>query len=304
MSNGTVKFFNAAKGFGFITPDDGGKDVFVPATSITASGIAKLKAGQRVAFDSEPDAKGPKAVNLKLLAEPVRDIPRETKEPRAQAKPAISLYCDSDSDDAQDVLAALRDLGHEPHLVDVITAPPSREELKTLSLLMREADQSLVRRYDRLFLELQLDDRFISENEFWTGIFEHPTLINGPVLANANKARLCRTPQDVKAFLGADAAAGKPKGLSPRIAAMMTGGVVPPPEPKEHIAPAISQKPAPAFLPKQGQPKAKIEPRKTPKLAADMAPPKTAAAKTAVKKAAAKPVKKAAPAKKTVKKKK
>ncbi|HKQ43875.1 MAG TPA: ArsC/Spx/MgsR family protein [Rhizomicrobium sp.] len=169
---------------------------------------------------------------------------------------------------------------------------------------MREADQSLVRRYDRLFLELQLDDRFISENEFWTGIFEHPTLINGPVLANANKARLCRTPQDVKAFLGADAAAGKPKGLSPRIAAMMTGGVVPPPEPKEHIAPAISQKPAPAFLPKQGQPKAKIEPRKTPKLAADMAPPKTAAAKTAVKKAAAKPVKKAAPAKKTVKKKK
>ncbi|HKY18766.1 MAG TPA: ArsC/Spx/MgsR family protein [Rhizomicrobium sp.] len=186
-------------------------------------------------------------------------------------------------------------MGHEPHLVDVITAPPSREELKTLSLLMREADQSLVRRYDRLFLELQLDDRFISENEFWTGIFEHPTLINGPVLASANKARLCRTPQDVKAFLGADAAAGKPKGLSPRIAAMMTGGVVPPPTPKEHIAPAISQKPAPAVLAKQGEPKAKIETRKTAK---------PAAAKPALKKAAAKPVKKAAPAKKPVKMKK
>jgi putative lipoic acid-binding regulatory protein/cold shock CspA family protein len=58
---GSVKFFNAAKGFGFIAPEDGGKDVFVPAASITASGLARLKAGQRVSFDLEPDAKGPKA---------------------------------------------------------------------------------------------------------------------------------------------------------------------------------------------------------------------------------------------------
>ena len=59
--------------------------------------------------------------------------------------------------------------------------PPARDELKRLSFLLREADQSLVRRYDRLFLELQLDDRFIAENEFWTAIVEHPLLINGPV---------------------------------------------------------------------------------------------------------------------------
>src|SRR6187401_2391154 len=71
MSNssvtGSVKFFNAAKGFGFIAPEDGGKDVFVPAASIAASGLSRLKAGQRVSFDLEPDAKGPKAVKLTVL---------------------------------------------------------------------------------------------------------------------------------------------------------------------------------------------------------------------------------------------
>src|SRR6185369_3317947 len=71
MSNssvtGSVKFFNAAKGFGFIAPADGGKDVFVPAASIAASGLSRLKAGQLVSFDLEPDTKGPKAVKLTVL---------------------------------------------------------------------------------------------------------------------------------------------------------------------------------------------------------------------------------------------
>jgi len=69
MATGIVKFFNAAKGFGFITPDDGGKDVFVPAASIASSGLSRLKPGQRVTFESQPDGKGPKAVDLKLGCE-------------------------------------------------------------------------------------------------------------------------------------------------------------------------------------------------------------------------------------------
>src|ERR1041384_3334862 len=77
MIKGTVKFFNNAKGFGFITPDDGGKDVFVPAATITQSGTPRLKAGQRVSFETEPDPKGPKAVRLALLDEPAREIVRE-----------------------------------------------------------------------------------------------------------------------------------------------------------------------------------------------------------------------------------
>ena len=64
MTIGTVKFFNASKGFGFIAPEDGGKDVFVHATAVEMSGMRVLSEGQRVSFDTQPDAKGSKAVNL------------------------------------------------------------------------------------------------------------------------------------------------------------------------------------------------------------------------------------------------
>ena len=62
---GVVKFFNTAKGFGFITPESGGKDVFVHATAVESAGMRSLNEGQRVSFDVQPDARGSKAVNLK-----------------------------------------------------------------------------------------------------------------------------------------------------------------------------------------------------------------------------------------------
>jgi CspA family cold shock protein len=63
---GTVKFFNAQKGYGFIKPDDGGRDIFVHITAVERSGLSNLNEGQRIEFDVEPDkkGKGPKAVNL------------------------------------------------------------------------------------------------------------------------------------------------------------------------------------------------------------------------------------------------
>ena len=67
MTIGTVKFFNTAKGFGFISPDDGGKDVFVHATAVEQAGLRSLNEGQKVSFDSQPDARGSKAVNLKAV---------------------------------------------------------------------------------------------------------------------------------------------------------------------------------------------------------------------------------------------
>lgn len=65
---GTVKFFNTSKGFGFITPDGGAKDVFVHISSVERSGLSGLTDGQRVNFDTEPDrrGKGDRAVNLEL----------------------------------------------------------------------------------------------------------------------------------------------------------------------------------------------------------------------------------------------
>ena len=62
---GTVKFFNTQKGFGFIAPDGAGKDVFVPVTAVEAAGMRSLAEGQRVTFDTQTDAKGARAVNLK-----------------------------------------------------------------------------------------------------------------------------------------------------------------------------------------------------------------------------------------------
>ena len=63
---GTVKFFNQSKGFGFVTPDDGGKDVFVHITAVERSNVGSLAENMRVSFETEPDkrGKGPKAVNL------------------------------------------------------------------------------------------------------------------------------------------------------------------------------------------------------------------------------------------------
>jgi CspA family cold shock protein len=63
---GTVKFFNAERGYGFIKPDDGGRDVFVHITAVERAGLKSLNEGQRISFDVEPDkkGKGPKAVDL------------------------------------------------------------------------------------------------------------------------------------------------------------------------------------------------------------------------------------------------
>jgi CspA family cold shock protein len=63
---GTVKFFNGERGYGFIKPDDGGRDVFVHITAVERAGLKTLMEGQRISFDVEPDkkGKGPKAVNL------------------------------------------------------------------------------------------------------------------------------------------------------------------------------------------------------------------------------------------------
>ena len=68
--SGTVKFYNAQKGYGFIKPDDGGKDVFVHVTAVEQSGIPVLDEGMRISFETEPDkrGKGPKAVNLEASA--------------------------------------------------------------------------------------------------------------------------------------------------------------------------------------------------------------------------------------------
>ena len=67
MATGVVKWFSDEKGFGFITPDEGSKDLFVHHTSIQADGYRSLAEGSRVEYESEQGDKGPKAVNVRAI---------------------------------------------------------------------------------------------------------------------------------------------------------------------------------------------------------------------------------------------
>ena len=68
-SQGIVKFFNGEKGYGFIKPDDGSRDIFVHVTAVEQAGLTGLNEGQKVAYEVEPDkkGKGPKAINIQVI---------------------------------------------------------------------------------------------------------------------------------------------------------------------------------------------------------------------------------------------
>jgi arsenate reductase len=192
-------------------------------------------------------------------------------------------------------LAALRAAGHEPLVIDYIATPPTRDELKNLSLLLRESDQSLVKKYDSLFFELRLDDRFISENEFWGAIFEHPSLINGPIVATPTKASVCRSEDAVRYFLAMISSNGnplppKPKSLSERALRLVAGDITTPPdaeaaaEKTKEISPAKVAKQAKAVAKEKPKPATKAKEKTVVKAKAKTSGPAKKAVKKIVKK--------------------
>ncbi len=299
MANGTIKFFNANKGFGFVTPDGGGADIFLPAAALTASGIAKIQPGQRVAFEQGPDKKGPKVIKLELVGEPIAKA--------APASPAqrVVVYCDASSEAVADVLQVVHDGGVQVQLIDYTVTTPTPDQLRHLSHLLSGSGTSLVRRHDPLFSALLLDDRFISDQELWTAVAEHPTLINGPVLVLGGKARVCKTRDDAKAFLtnGGEVVATKPKALSPRMAALIRGeapAATARPQPVEvavQAAPIEAREEKSETVTKQKplllKPRAKPDAREAKAKTTSKVTAKTRAPKADTKKPAAKPARKA-----------
>jgi CspA family cold shock protein len=67
MANGTVKWFSDQKGYGFITPDEGGKDLFVHQSAVDTNGFRSLAEGAKVSYDVEQGPKGPSAANVQVL---------------------------------------------------------------------------------------------------------------------------------------------------------------------------------------------------------------------------------------------
>ena len=67
MATGVVKWFNDDKGFGFVTPDEGGKDLFVHHTGINANGFKSLAEGAKVSYDAEQGPKAPAAANVQTI---------------------------------------------------------------------------------------------------------------------------------------------------------------------------------------------------------------------------------------------
>ena len=131
MSTGQVKWFNNAKGFGFILPDDGGSDLFAHYSSIGMEGYKTLKAGQMVSFDIVEGPKGLHAANIIALDE--ADAPQQPANDAEQAEDVEAESDEAESDELESVEAESDDTEESADAEDTAesddTEPDSTEDL-------------------------------------------------------------------------------------------------------------------------------------------------------------------------------
>jgi arsenate reductase len=201
MATGTVKYFNSAKGFGFILADGGGADVFVHATAVEQAGLPPLVEGQRLTYETEPDPKGAKAVNLVAFPGDGGVIPAHKATPNNEGLSQLTIYHNPDCQNSLNTLALLRTAGHQPRIVEYMKQPPTKMELKSLLTRMKLSAHDVIRKVEPLYLELGLDAKETSDDALLDAMVQNPVLINRPIVATHNSARLCRPSRMVTAFI-------------------------------------------------------------------------------------------------------
>ena len=201
MASGTIKYYNSAKGFGFILPDGGGGDVFVHATAVEQAGLPPLTEGQRLIYDTEPDARGAKATNLVLaVVEGAPALPPKARASNGRA-PEFTIYHNPDCQNSLNALLLLRSAGHEPRIVEYLKQPPTKKELASLLARMGLSGRDVIRKAEPLYLELGLDRKEENDDALLEAMVQNPVLINRPIVAVENSARLCRPSMLVTVFM-------------------------------------------------------------------------------------------------------
>jgi arsenate reductase len=201
MASGTVKYFNSAKGFGFILPDGGGGDVFVHATAVEQAGLPPLVEGQRLTYETEPDPKGAKAVNLVMSAADGASATPSNALPSNGRVVEFTIYHNPDCQNSLNTLLLLRTAGHEPRIVEYLKQPPTKKELGSLVARMKLSARDVIRKAEPLYLELGLDRREVNDDALLDAMVQNPVLLNRPIVAVGSSARLCRPSKLVTAFI-------------------------------------------------------------------------------------------------------
>ena len=117
----------------------------------------------------------------------------------------ITIYHNPNCGTSRNALAAIRAAGHEPHIIEYLKTPPTREELKYLIARMNLTVREIVRKKEPLYHELRLDERDVGEDELLDAMIENPILINRPIVVTGRTVRLCRPSELVKELLAGEA---------------------------------------------------------------------------------------------------
>lgn len=113
----------------------------------------------------------------------------------------ITIYHNPSCGTSRNCLAVIRAAGHEPHIIEYLNTPPTRDELKSLIARMNLTVRDVVRKREPLFLELRLNEPDVGEDELLDAMVENPTLINRPIVVTERGVRLCRPSDTVKELL-------------------------------------------------------------------------------------------------------